>query len=101
MNYQQAAQTAIQVQDASNLSGVVHSFNEVMGALWLEAHRLGKGTGWVNQHPIVTMFLDKMASLNRTQCLCSENIDNVHKATTEVEDILIKPAQAEPIVAAR
>jgi len=101
MTYQQAAQAALQVQDASNLSGVAHTFDQAMAALWDEAHRQGKGTAWVNQHPIVTLFLDKMASLNRTQCLCSTNMRVVHEATTVVEDILIKPAPAEAGVATR
>lgn len=32
--------------------------------LWDEARRLGKSTQWINEHPIVTLFLDKLASLN-------------------------------------
>ncbi len=67
MTYQQAAQMALDCQDASNLSGVAKSFaGPVMDALWDEARRTGHGTDWINQHPIVTLFLDKLASLNRT-----------------------------------
>lgn len=64
MTYQDAAQTALQVQDAVNLSGVVHSFAEATSALWDEAHRQGKGTSFVNRHPIATLFLAKLAELN-------------------------------------
>lgn len=88
MTLQQAAQTALDVQDACNLSGVVRSFHTiVMEVLWPEARKLGKGTDWVNQHPIVSLFLDKLASLNRTQCLCSHNMDAFSKACRQVEEL--------------
>jgi hypothetical protein len=72
MNYQEAAQWAIDCQDASNLSGVVHSFDKAVSAIWEEAHRTGKGTAWVNTHPIVTLYLSKLASLNRNYMECSD-----------------------------
>lgn len=63
---QQAAQCAIDVQDACNLSGVLGAFNDIVfNTLWPEARRLGLGTEWVNQHPICTLFLDKLSDLNR------------------------------------
>lgn len=63
MTYQQAAQTALDIQDASNLSGVVASFSEVMTALWTEANRTGRGTDWVNQHPVSKLFAEKVSQL--------------------------------------
>ena len=88
MTLQQAAQTALDVQDACNLSGVAHSFVDiVMDVLWPEARRLNHGTDWVNQHPIVTLFLDKLASLNRTQCLCGESCSNFSKAYAAVHGL--------------
>jgi hypothetical protein len=88
MTLQQAAQQALDVQNACNLSGVVHSLDQIVReVLWPEADRLGKGTDFVNTHPIVSMFLDKLASLNRTQCLCSGSMDAYHKATGEVEKL--------------
>lgn len=66
MTIQQAAQEAIDVQDACNLSGVVHSFSRIIKeALWEEARKQGKGTEWVNQHPIAKMFAEKIAQLSR------------------------------------
>ena len=71
MTIQQAAQTALDVQDACNLSGVLASFKEIVHeVLWPEARRLGHGTEWVNQHPIVTLFLSKLGSLNRGYYEC-------------------------------
>jgi hypothetical protein len=87
MNYREAAQTALDVQDACNLSGVVHSLDKVVDAVWEEARRQGKGTAFVNESPIVYLYLDKLMSLNRRQCLCSDNIDSYSKATAEVEAI--------------
>lgn len=72
--YQELAQQALDVQDACNLSGVVHSFSQGMETLWAEARSRNQGTAWVNEHPIVTLFLDKLASLNRTQDLANPAI---------------------------
>ncbi len=59
--------TALAVQDASNLSGVAHTFaDEVLPALWQEARDHGQGTDYVNRHPVTLLFVDKMASLAGT-----------------------------------
>ena len=47
-----AARTALAVQSASNLSGVVHSWAQVQSVLSAEANRTGEGTDWRNSHPI-------------------------------------------------
>jgi len=99
MTLKQAAQTALDVQDACNLSGVLRSFTDiVMNVLWPEARNTGHGTDWVNQHPICTLFLDKLASLNRTQCLCSANMDSFGKAYDEVHK-LASAVEAGPVPA--
>lgn len=56
-------QDAINVQDACNLSGVVHSFSRVMHLIWEEARELNQGTEYVNRHPIAVMYSNKIASL--------------------------------------
>jgi hypothetical protein len=35
-----------------------------MPVLWDEARKQGQGTDWVNRHPIVRVFLSKLADLN-------------------------------------
>jgi hypothetical protein len=66
MTIQEAAKVAYDCQYAVNLSAVVHTFSQVLSeGLWPEALRQNKGTDWVNQHPITTVFLDKLMSLNR------------------------------------
>jgi len=67
-DYQNAAQTALDVQNGCNLSGVLTSFHRIVqDVLWPEARRQGKGTRWVNEHPIVVLFVDKLSSLSRHQ----------------------------------
>ena len=63
MTYQEAARMAILCQDACNLSAVIHTFSRSMSAIWQEADRLGKGTDWVNKHPIAAVFTSKIKLL--------------------------------------
>ena len=64
---QEAAQTALDIQDACNLSGVVFSFARIMQSLCDVAHAEGKGTDWKNQHPIAQLFASKIADLSRVE----------------------------------
>lgn len=61
---------ALAVQDASNLSGVVHGFGRALSDLrrHLEAEP-GFGTDRLNQHPVAVVWADKVASLVGTQHL--------------------------------
>lgn len=63
MTIQEAAQQALDVQDACNLSGIVFSFAKIMQVICDEATRRGEGTDWKNQHPITVLFVDKLAQL--------------------------------------
>jgi hypothetical protein len=65
MTIQQAAQSALDVQDAVNLSGVVFAYGDAMRAVCDEAHRLGEGTAWKNTHPIAVVFASKVEHLTR------------------------------------
>jgi hypothetical protein len=88
MTLQQAAKEAIDCQNAANLSGVLDSFHRVvMDVIWPEARRQGKGTDFVNTHPVVYLFLDKLTSLNHRQCLCHDNMDNYHEAYTKAQEM--------------
>lgn len=57
-------QTALDIQDACNLSGVVFAFAEIMERLCDEASELKKDTNWKNTHPIVVLFADKLLALS-------------------------------------
>lgn len=54
---------ALMVQSACNLSGVVHSFSEILSRLVKEAQEHGKGTDWVNTHPICVLFAKQIKHL--------------------------------------
>jgi hypothetical protein len=56
-------QAALDVQSACNLSGVVRSFADIMPKIWDEARKQGKGTEWVNNHPICRLFAEQIAFL--------------------------------------
>jgi len=91
MTIQQAARTALECQDACNLSGVLASFKEIVHeVIWPEARRLGHGTEWVNTHPIVTLFLSKLCSLNRGYFEC----DYMH--ASDACDQLAQPEMIQP-----
>jgi len=49
--------------DACNSSGVIHSLDKWVDAIWLEARELGKGTAYVNSHPILVIVADKLLQL--------------------------------------
>lgn len=56
---------AIFSQSACNLGALVKSLNDKLDAIWLEARSLGQGTEYVNNHPIVRLYVEQMASLSR------------------------------------
>lgn len=57
---------ALQVQDASNINGVVRSLQvEVMPAIREEPGYAEQGTAYVATHPALLLFLDKLVSLTR------------------------------------
>lgn len=62
---QQLAQEAYDVQDASNMSGVVHSFSRAITELrqLLEEQPGGFSNTTLHTHPIVRLWIDKLASL--------------------------------------
>ena len=69
-NMKHAASSAIQVQDACNLSGVVMSWSNILSeSLWPMARALNKGTAWVNKHPINVLFTDKVAAMAECDCI--------------------------------
>lgn len=73
--YPEAAQTAMDIQDASNISGVINTLHEiVMETLWPEARRRGAETKWVNTHPIIHLFAYKIMALNGAEPLSQDTV---------------------------
>lgn len=56
----QAACDALAVQDASNISGVVHAFSRAMRAVYEDSNH---ETAKIRAHPIVLLFMDKLKSM--------------------------------------
>lgn len=56
-------QTALNVQDACNMSGVLFSFAECMKTINEEMRKQGEGEDYRRQHPVVIMFLSKLNSM--------------------------------------
>lgn len=57
---------AMDAQDACNLTGVVYEFSRIISEIRNEANKLGKGTDWVNNHPICVAFSDKIRHLTKS-----------------------------------
>jgi hypothetical protein len=84
---------AINVQSACNLSGVAHSLSRAVAAIWDEAHAQGKGTQWVNQHPIVVLYVAQLAALSGVAPIA--DLDAYNKAYTAVRDELDRLSKEE------
>ena len=64
------AREALAVQDACNLSGVVHGFARAMSDLC----EFVPNTGERNHHPIAVLWADKVAHLTDTQTLGHDRV---------------------------
>lgn len=78
MTMKEMCREAILVQDACNLSGVVHSFSNLLPDLRREiggGDSLNAGTDQVNNHPVCRLFADKIASLANVQGITTRTMD--------------------------
>jgi hypothetical protein len=57
-------QDALDAQGACNLGALVHGFDRVVTALQLEMRTNGEGTGWLNKHPAVVLFVEQLHHLS-------------------------------------
>ena len=58
-------QDAITVQDGVNLSGIVYDFARILPKIWEESNAAGRGTAFVNTHPICILFADKIKDMTK------------------------------------
>lgn len=80
--------TACEIQNACNLTGVVHEFSRTVKLVREEADKLGKGTDYINTHPVVVAFVDKLVSLSghsfsnalKAHGVCQDKADEAKKA---------------------
>jgi len=73
-----AAQDALAVQDACNLSGVVHAFSRAMTAV----RAASSGTDEANTHPVAVLFADKIMDL-----VGRPGMDNFGEAYTACQNL--------------
>jgi len=57
--------SAIDVQSACNLGAIVHSFSRAMERIQEDAREEGKGTDWINNHPISRLYAEQIVHLTR------------------------------------
>lgn len=98
-------QTTLDIQSACNLSGVVHSFSRIISKIWNEANAHGKGTEWVNKHPICVLFAEQIIYLSTGQSSNNGNSYNKAHDFCDVQSkghgekaIFIHPEYAYPII---
>lgn len=73
------ARNALDVQDACNLSGVVHSFSRDITRLRaLLSAEPDFSTDKLNRHPICKLYADKIAHLTGTQSITGAGIDHAY-----------------------
>lgn len=79
-----AYREALAVQDACNLSGVVHAFSRHMKTL----SELGLPTDEKNRHPVAVLFSSKIASLTHSESILAFNYayDMAKKAVKQFEE---------------
>jgi hypothetical protein len=80
-------QEALDVQNACNLGGLIHSLPRVIAAVQEEAHALGAGTAYVNTHPIVRLWLDKLCDLSG-MTVSQRPVLDAYQAATEAGAVL-------------
>lgn len=82
---------ALQVQDASNISGVINSLNtQIMPAIRAEVGYAEQGMPYVEQHPVLLLFLDKIVSLTRAGWIHDHDskISDAYSACHKMADFL-------------
>jgi hypothetical protein len=56
-------ETAIQIQDAYNLGGVLRAWGEMIDRIWEDVHEANTGTMDFRKHPINVLFASKVSDL--------------------------------------
>lgn len=66
MNFKEAAQTALQLDNVQDIQVVVMEFKIALRAIEAEAQTLGYGKGWINHHAITRLFAARVLELSGT-----------------------------------
>jgi hypothetical protein len=79
------AREAIDVQNACNISGVARSFVEAIDAIRASGNL---STETIAIHPIVTLFVSKLTSLNGHECLCGACVEHFCNALNACKTVI-------------
>jgi len=74
--------------DACNSSGLIKDMAVDIDEIWAEARELGKGTDYVNSHPLTVIFADKLLQLagmtSYHTALTPRDLDEIQEAYSKV-----------------
>ena len=59
-------QNALDSQNAPNLGALVKTLATDIDEIWKEAREQGLGTDYVNEHPVIRLYLEQMVFLNKS-----------------------------------
>lgn len=88
------AQQVLDVQDACNLSGVVHAWSAAITNL--RELMPTAGTEVINRHPINKLWADKVAHLTGTQNLLCQEVDDAYGVVSEMAASKSGPVEVMP-----
>ena len=80
------ARNVLLIQDACNLSGVVHSFSIAMSILCEYKYQLNQGTDWVNNHPVAKMYASKIHALSGMGVSDTEEFHHAYEACKKLAE---------------
>jgi len=80
------AWTALVVQDACNLTAVIHAFSRMMTDLSESNGLMVRDTDWINTHPLAVMFTDKCAQLSGVQNIGTDQFSKAYKWCCDTRD---------------
>ena len=58
------AREALLTQGACNAGGLIHSLQRAVTRLQEQMHAEGRGTEWLNRHPVLVLYVTQLAHLS-------------------------------------
>jgi hypothetical protein len=74
---------AVNCQDASNLSGILHDLCEMSAAIWEDVHDPESPRNNFNRHPIVQLFVYKLMHLAMCEPIGEASCDKIAELFTK------------------
>lgn len=82
-------QEALSIQSATDLSGVVRAFTEILWHTWKEANEQGMygvETEFVNTHPISVLFVAKMVAITQFK-MPNRHVDALEFVEAKIKEL--------------